>query len=337
MARTYNKFLENCRDGYIESVKNVVNKHKVNINRRDKEGRTALEIACSKERKDIVDFLLLDPYININSQNNDGETALHIACTQNSTYIVEQLLNRGADIEIKNKNGETPLYLACSTGRNDIIEVLIQHQANIYSKTNYNYDPFNVLCFRHNIEGVELFLELGYPLSNIKTELQKAMLFIYEIKHMNVVKIKELLELGVKVNYKTRCSYTALHLMCENDYCLNIVKLLLSFKADIEALTDGGWTPLHIACHQGSYEIAKYLIENNANINAITNHRMTPLHFASYFDHPDIVQLLLDHGAKTDLKNDSDLTPLEVAIEEKKSSIIEIFENYKKSIDINLP
>jgi ankyrin repeat protein len=330
MARTYNKFLENCRDGYIDKVKTVVNKNKVNINRRDKQGKTGLEYACSKERTDVVDFLLSDPLININNQNEEGETALHIACTKNNTHIVESLISHGADINIKNKNGETPLYVACSTGRNDIIEVLINHKADLYTKTNYDYDPFRVLCFRHNIEGVELFLSLGYPLNNIKTELQKAMLFIYEIKRLNIEKIKELLELGVKVNYKTRCNYTALHLMCENDKCLPIVKLLISFNANIESITDGGWTPLHIACHQGSYEIAKYLIEKKADVNAFTNHRMTPLHFATYFDHGDIVKLLLENGADTEMKDDSDLTALEVAKEEGLTEIIDIFENYKK-------
>jgi len=330
MARTYLKFLENCRDGYIEKVKKLIKKKKEYINRKDEKGRTGLEFACSRERRDIVDLLLLNPFIDVNTQNADGETPLHIACTKDSTYIVERLLSRGADINIKNNNGETPLYLACSTGKNDIIEVLIKHKADMYSKTNYDYDPFNVLCFRQNIEGVELFLRLGYPLSNIKTELQKAMLFIYEIKRMNIEKIKELLELGVKVNYKTRCNYTALHLMCERDKCLPIVKLLIAFKANLEEVTDGGWTPLHISCHQGSYEIAKYLIENNANINATNGHDMTPLHFACYFGHEKIVQLLLENGARTDVKNDSDLIPKEVAMEQGFTSIVEIFENFEK-------
>ncbi len=65
-------------------------------------------------------------------------------------------------------------------------------------------------------------------------------------------------------------------------------------KADIEAKTADGWTPLHSACRWNKVEAASALILAGALINAQTNGGQTPLHLASSNDRAkETVELLL--------------------------------------------
>ncbi len=54
------------------------------------------------------------------------------------------------------------------------------------------------------------------------------------------------------------------------------------------------FTPLHMACLYGRYEVAKFLLDNGANVNAVVNAGRTSLHEAV---DPRVVQLLIDRGA----------------------------------------
>jgi ankyrin repeat protein len=49
---------------------------------------------------------------------------------------------------------------------------------------------------------------------------------------------------------------------------VNIVKFLISKKADVNAKTNENWTALHIASEKEYLEIVILLIENKADVNA---------------------------------------------------------------------
>lgn len=60
------------------------------------------------ENREILN-LILSKSKNINQQNELGQTALHIASAVGNSFIVNQLLSRGADIKKKDFNNTTPL------------------------------------------------------------------------------------------------------------------------------------------------------------------------------------------------------------------------------------
>ena len=66
------------------------------------------------------------------------------------------------------------------------------------------------------------------------------------------------------------------------------------------------FTPLHVACTVGHYEVVKYLLDHGANINHIAEtdegQKITPLLSAcmGYFEDSkkiEIIKLLLEYGA----------------------------------------
>lgn len=87
------------------------------------------------------------------------------------------------------------------------------------------------------------------------------------------------------------------------------VKDLLEKYPDMKNTKEtGGWTLLHVAYN--SRELVEYLIENGADIEARSDGQWTPLHNQAYKGHRDGVELLLEHGADIEAKTSFGHTPL---------------------------
>jgi ankyrin repeat protein len=104
---------------------------------------------------------------------------------------------------------------------------------------------------------------------------------------------------------------TALHYstMPRNE---EIVKLLLSYGADVNALDIYGRTPLHYA---DTVPTAEILLDNGADINVQAENGATTLHFA-VMDPPhfDLFKVLLARGADYKVKDQDGLNPLDYAV-----------------------
>jgi len=87
------------------------------------------------------------------------------------------------------------------------------------------------------------------------------------------------------------------------------VKTLLTKYPDMKnAKRNGGWTLLHMAFN--SRALVEYLVENGADIEAMSDGQWTPLHSQAYAGHRDGVEVLLEHGADIEAKHAFNITPL---------------------------
>ncbi|XP_044739630.1 serine/threonine-protein phosphatase 6 regulatory ankyrin repeat subunit C-like [Chrysoperla carnea] len=94
-------------------------------------------------------------------------------------------------------------------------------------------------------------------------------------------------------------------------------------------------TPLHFAVMNGDIEIMKMLLVRRANINAQNIYGQTPLHKAiEKNDRVEIIELLLKHEADVNVKDRNDQTPLYVSIKNNRLEIIELL--LKHNADVNV-
>ncbi|KFP60607.1 Ankyrin repeat and SOCS box protein 10, partial [Cariama cristata] len=92
------------------------------------------------------------------------------------------------------------------------------------------------------------------------------------------------------------------------------VRLLLSFGADPEAVSEDGYKPLHLCKSPDSIECAQQLLQHGASVNSRTEDEDdTALHVAARHGLTDHVQLLLRYGAELEAKNEEGQTPLNAA------------------------
>jgi FOG: Ankyrin repeat len=115
---------------------------------------------------------------------------------------------------------------------------------------------------------------------------------------------------------------TALHIATAHDRA-DIVQLLLTHKASVNAASDGGWTPLHNACDKGCEEIVRILVSEGAHINAQLLNGITPLHLAAQGGHKEVVECLLEKPElKRRVRDNFGSTPFLRAAQFKRKDIV---------------
>lgn len=109
-----------------------------------------------------------------------------------------------------------------------------------------------------------------------------------------------------------------------------IVKLLISKGASINGW--GTWSLLHSAVQNGHVDLVKLLIENKLDVNAIDSQGLTPLHYAAHLGHIEkfgqIMKILLDNKADYNIADNTGKKLYEWAIENNRTKVIEILNSY---------
>ncbi len=158
---------------------------------------------------------------------------------------------------------------------------------------------YNAITYE-DVPKVKAALAAGIEWANDgKTDHQfSALHFAVGHTSSNGVEILKLL-LASKVDVNARAEYrrTPLRFAAQSGNTV-AVKLLVEHKADVDAQQRDRKTPLHLAASNGSVEIAKMLIESKADVNARDLYKNTPLMCAVVAKHKEVETLLRQHGAK---------------------------------------
>ncbi len=110
-------------------------------------------------------------------------------------------------------------------------------------------------------------------------------------------KVNELISQGVDVNAMFDMTGDTPLTAAADKGNTEMVRLLISKGADLEAWSLGG-TALMRAANEGRAEVVKLLIESGADVNAMTRGGESALSLAEKNGHADVVQLLRQAGAR---------------------------------------
>ncbi|EAX93180.1 hypothetical protein TVAG_233450 [Trichomonas vaginalis G3] len=110
--------------------------------------------------------------------------------------------------------------------------------------------------------------------------------------------VKYAIECGFNIEETNDIQKGILHYAAEYDL-KEIVELAMSRKLDINKKDDNGYTPLHYGVRTGK-DMVGLLISYGADVNAKTNRNQTPLILAH--GNKDIVEILVSHGAVVNKK-----------------------------------
>jgi len=127
-------------------------------------------------------------------------------------------------------------------------------------------------------------------------------------------KVLNLLSTSDIVDKRTDGGYTPLHIACLITEDTDIIKTLIEKGLDVDQKNPNGYTPLMLAAFSGrSYEIASTLIEHGANVNISNSAGETALYLACYSDNLKVADALIKNGAQLEKKDELGLTPLHIA------------------------
>jgi ankyrin repeat protein len=178
-----------CEKGHTEIVRSLLNAG-ANANHAIKNGSTPLTLAAGYGHLAIVSLLLNPEYeVNINYKDKKGKTALMWAREKGATGIVNllfehenklktplmqalyardekaalTLISNGADLDVdaRGPHGETALYLASELGYVSVVNALLSKNANPNLVLHDSSTPLGIAAQLGRTEVVKLLLEHG--------------------------------------------------------------------------------------------------------------------------------------------------------------------------------
>lgn len=317
----------NWREGVakndIAAIEAIIN-HKIGVDNQDDRGFTQLHYAIIKGYVQVV-HLLISHKANVNLPVNDGDkgnnfTPLHLAVRHPNMAIIDALLSAGANINGLCRNGRTPLHevLAhevATESKKAIIQKFIKAKADV-NAGNSDCSPLHTTAELGDPELVQILLNAGAQVDAQSKEGKNTTPLTIAISHT--------LHSIMRTN-EQNCSNT-----------LEIIKLLIAKKANVNAVAETGNTLLQLAVRTGSTAAVQLLLTAGANVHETNNRKETALHTASYRVNkvnqtPEIIRALLVAGANADLQNDIGETPLDLADAETRATTEKLINELRRN------
>lgn len=235
-------------------------------------------------------------------------------------------------------NPETKVYQASRDGRatylDEVLKVLRGKERKRALETKHKdgddfMTPLIIAARNGNLDVVEILLSYGADVEargivKIDDEVLDGLTPLWGATtagHIDVLKL--LIEKKAEVDGKLRTGSTPLRCAAYNGR-LDIVSYLVENGADVNACKNDETSPLFPACSNGHTNVVEFLIKHGANVNVQDENGNTALHDAAKQGHNKIANKLLSHGA-LQLQNVHGLTPLLLASNHCKIKLVEYF------------
>jgi len=267
----------------------------------------------------------------IDSLTEEGESLLSAACSAGCFFLVEMILDMGADIEDRGHKDTTPLMEAANSGHSDIVKLLIERKASINAQTNQGNTPLILAAANGHTECVRLLLDAGAKTEEHNESGHTALMEAASNGHVDVAKL--LITKGASINtHSHEFKESALTLACYKGQ-LEMVKFLLEAGADQEHKTEEMHTALMEASMDGHVEVARLLLDSGAQVTMPADSFESPLTLAACGGHVELAMLLLERGANIEEVNDEGYTPLMEAAREGHEEMVALL--LSQGADIN--
>lgn len=262
-------------------------------------------------------------------------TPLHVAVLGNSLASVKILLGASVDVNAKDSLKRTPLHLAAENGYGDIAEALIFAGTDLDAEDHEGCTALYTACYFGKLDVVQALLkseDAEYRADVRKRAALRGWAPLHAA-HDNADITKLLLEANAEVDCQARNDgLTALAMAVFEDY--DVAKLLLQHKANPNVADVDGETSVHCAANgYGGPEMLELLATYEADLDAQSLDKTTPLPLAAKEQEEGVVRFLSEKGAKVDNVSDRYGTALIAAAEGGDVSIAKLI--LAKCADVN--
>ncbi|XP_054166285.1 serine/threonine-protein phosphatase 6 regulatory ankyrin repeat subunit A-like [Oppia nitens] len=270
----------------------TIHKTHIDVNSRDKYGRTPLHFAAKYGGQTRISDLIrcgADP----NIVDKWLATPLHYASLHGHTSIVDTLLSIAkADVNLIDTNGMSPLHYSSFAGISSATKRLLASNANSQICDTCGRTAHFLAAYSGNIECLQSLMPLP---ERLKDASNRSLLHYASSAHNS-----ECLELLLRnfrekfnINERDINGMTALHFACaqeeDDNQCVN---LLLEFGAKADIPDNNGYLCLHYAAANGNTSAVQSLILSFdwKDVKMI----VSPTHCAAFYGRQEALQLLME-------------------------------------------
>jgi ankyrin repeat protein len=268
------------------------------------------------------------------------------ACKDGQLDVVELLHRQGADINVTDRSGGSALTASAANGRLAITEYLLTKVDEPPTAANSTTNGSLPAVLPALTSAEKLFAAVAY---GSEEEVHNAvMVDLVDPNTRNAFDWTALMECAVngdadiaevllndprtEVNLTNNEGQSALGLAAEAG-CLPLVELLCRKGANVNQVTNMGFTPLISAASGGRTEIVQYLVRwHNADIKVRNYKGISGLDYACISNNKELVTFFLARGADPNSATESSITPLCYACQNKAAAVVDLLLSNKADV-----
>ncbi|XP_064810181.1 kinase D-interacting substrate of 220 kDa B isoform X2 [Oncorhynchus masou masou] len=273
----------------------------------------------------------LDKFKEVDSRSENGQTLLMVTSEQGSIEMVQELIRRGANVNLDDVDCWTALISAAKEGHVEVVKELLANNASLEHRDMGGWSALMWASYKGRVEITQLLLEKG-AIPNITGQYS-----VYPIiwaagrGHADIVHL--LIHHGAKVNCSDKYGTTPLIWAARKGHYDSVIHLLVN-GADVDQEGANSMTALIVAVRGGFNEVVKELLKRNPNVNMTDKDGNTALMIAAKEGYTEIVQDLLDAGTYVNIPDRSGETVLIGAVRGGHVEIVRALLNKYADIDV---
>lgn len=268
--------------------------------------------------------VLLDSGAEINSTGGMKGSAIQASAYRGDFNMVKYLLEKGADIDLHGDGKLNALQLSAMKGHKIIAEFLLEKGASLTSGGGEGNALYHAILGEQQ-EIAKMLLERGANPNiseiNNDVELETGKLptpLIRAVLQDSIDLVNLLVTHGADVNASAKY-WGVTHLPLQTAAArgdLEIIRTLHALGANINAVTEDGWTASHCAARDGQHDALRVLIvDYQADKDMCLANGSSVLHLAAANGYSKCVDVCLETGLEVDTQNNDGMTALHWAVD----------------------
>jgi uncharacterized protein len=271
-----------------------------NVNAANRAGVTPLAMASLYGNAALIEKLLKAGG-NAKERGPDGETTVMLAARNGNTQAIKLLVAAGADVNAKEfTRGTTALMWAATERHSDAVKALVELGADVSARSGPAGLPRNYMAGKVGVEAVKAAPRIRSAAAAAGRTFEEQLEF-ERAQGANLAGRD-----GGGASSQGRAA-TQADVNEQQDVVI----------AGLVGGGSGGLTPLVFAAREGDIESARVLIDAGADVNQVTEYGWSPLLVATNNRNYKLGAMLMERGADPNIANKGGWTPLYLATDNR--------------------